>query len=277
MAGEELRRRDVALSLAEPATGDGEVALEARSLARYYGGLRAVDGVSFKVRRGSIHAVIGPNGAGKSTLFKMLLDEISPSSGEVLLFGERLTGVGVSRAAQRGVAKSNQLNQLFPNLSVRNNLRIAALARGRGPLRFDLLRPADSLPDVEAQIAVILDQLNLVERADTPAHVLAYGEKRRLEIGMALATSPNVLLLDEPLAGMSPAERAATCAFIRDIARARTVVIVEHDLDAIFGLAERITVLYEGRLLADGTADEVRRNPAVQEAYLGGLHAHESA
>lgn len=277
VAGEELRRRDVALSLAEPATGDGEVALEARSLARYYGGLRAVDGVSFKVRRGSIHAVIGPNGAGKSTLFKMLLDEISPSSGEVLLFGERLTGVGVSRAAQRGVAKSNQLNQLFPNLSVRNNLRIAALARGRGPLRFDLLRPADSLPNVEAQIAVILDQLNLVERADTPAHVLAYGEKRRLEIGMALATSPNVLLLDEPLAGMSPAERAATCAFIRDIARARTVVIVEHDLDAIFGLAERITVLYEGRLLADGTADEVRRNPAVQEAYLGGLHAHESA
>lgn len=277
VAGEELRRRDVALLLAEPATGDGEVALEARSLARYYGGLRAVDGVSFKVRRGSIHAVIGPNGAGKSTLFKMLLDEISPSSGEVLLFGERLTGVGVSRAAQRGVAKSNQLNQLFPNLSVRNNLRIAALARGRGPLRFDLLRPADSLPDVEAQIAVILDQLNLVERADTPAHVLAYGEKRRLEIGMALATSPNVLLLDEPLAGMSPAERAATCAFIRDIARARTVVIVEHDLDAIFGLAERITVLYEGRLLADGTADEVRRNPAVQEAYLGGLHAHESA
>lgn len=277
VAGEELRRRDVALSLAEPATGDGEVALEARSLARYYGGLRAVDGVSFKVRRGSIHAVIGPNGAGKSTLFKMLLDEISPSSGEVLLFGERLTGVGVSRAAQRGVAKSNQLNQLFPNLSVRNNLRIAALARGRGPLRFDLLRPADSLPDVEAQIAVILDQLNLVERADTPAHVLAYGEKRRLEIGMALATSPNVLLLDEPLAGMSPAERAATCAFIRDIARARTVVIVEHDLDAIFGLAERITVLYEGRLLADGTADEVRRNPAVQEAYLGGLHAHEAA
>ncbi|NEW92731.1 branched-chain amino acid ABC transporter ATP-binding protein/permease [Rhodopseudomonas sp. BR0M22] len=277
VAGEELRRRDVALSLAEPATGDGEVALEARSLARYYGGLRAVDGVSFKVRRGSIHAVIGPNGAGKSTLFKMLLDEISPSSGEVLLFGERLTGVGVSRAAQRGVAKSNQLNQLFPNLSVRDNLRIAALARGRGPLRFDLLRPADSLPDVEAQIAVILDQLDLVERADTPAHVLAYGEKRRLEIGMALATSPNVLLLDEPLAGMSPAERAATCAFIRDIARARTVVIVEHDLDAIFGLAERITVLYEGRLLADGTADEVRRDPAVQEAYLGGLHAHEPA
>ncbi|QDM24948.1 branched-chain amino acid ABC transporter ATP-binding protein/permease [Tardiphaga sp. vice304] len=268
---------DVTLPLAEPATGDGEIALEARALARHFGGLKAVDGVSFKVRRGSIHAVIGPNGAGKSTLFKMLLDEVRPSSGEVLLFGEKVTGVGASRAAQLGIAKSNQLNQLFPNLSVRKNLRIAALARGRGPLRFDLLRSDDSLPKVEAQIESVLVLLNLVERADTPAHVLAYGEKRRLEIGMALATSPNVLLLDEPLAGMSPAERAATCAFIRDIGRSRTVVIVEHDLDAIFGLAERITVLYEGRLLADGTADEIRRNPAVQDAYLGGLHAHEPA
>nr|WP_244628625.1 branched-chain amino acid ABC transporter ATP-binding protein/permease [Tardiphaga robiniae] len=269
--------KEVRLTLAEPITGDSDIALEARSLARHYGGLKAVDGVSFKVRRGSIHAVIGPNGAGKSTLFKMLLDEVSPSSGEVLLFGEKVTGVGVSRAAQLGIAKSNQLNQPFPNLSVRKNLRIAALARRRGPMRFDLLRSAGSIPDVEEQIASILGLLNLVERADTPAHILAYGEKRRLEIGMALATSPNVLLLDEPLAGMSPAERIATCAFIRDIGRSRTVVIVEHDLDAIFELAERITVLYEGRLLADGTADEIRRNPAVQDAYLGGLHAHEPA
>jgi branched-chain amino acid transport system permease protein len=269
--------KEVRLTLAEPMTGDSDIALEARSLARHYGGLKAVDGVSFKVRRGSIHAVIGPNGAGKSTLFKMLLDEVSPSSGEVLLFGEKVTGVGVSRAAQLGIAKSNQLNQLFPNLSVRKNLRIAALARRRGPMRFDLLRGAGSIPDVEEQIVSILGLLNLVERADTPAHILAYGEKRRLEIGMALATSPNVLLLDEPLAGMSPAERLATCAFIRDIGRSRTVVIVEHDLDAIFELAERITVLYEGRLLADGTADEIRRNPAVQDAYLGGLHAHEPA
>ncbi|MGM4962716.1 branched-chain amino acid ABC transporter ATP-binding protein/permease [Tardiphaga sp. 1201_B9_N1_1] len=269
--------KEVRLTLAEPTTGDSDIALEARSLARHYGGLKAVDGVSFQVRRGSIHAVIGPNGAGKSTLFKMLLDEVSPSSGEVLLFGEKVTGVGVSRAAQLGIAKSNQLNQLFPNLTVRKNLRIAALARRRGPMRFDLLRRAGSIPDVEEQIASILGLLNLVERADTPAHILAYGEKRRLEIGMALATSPNVLLLDEPLAGMSPAERIATCAFIRDIGRSRTVVIVEHDLDAIFELAERITVLYEGRLLADGTADEIRRNPAVQDAYLGGLHAHEPA
>ena len=271
------RARDVMLPLPSPAIGASDIALEARALARHYGGLKAVDGVSFKVMRGSIHAVIGPNGAGKSTLFKMLLDEVSPSSGDVLLFGAKVTGSGVSHAAQFGIAKSNQLNQLFPNLSVRQNLRIAALGRRRGPLRIDLLRPADSLPEVEEQVGSVLALLDLVKRADTPAHILAYGEKRRLEIGMALATSPNVLLLDEPLAGMSPAERAATCALIRDIARACTIVIVEHDLDAIFELAERITVLYEGRLLADGSPDEIRRNQRVQDAYLGGLHAHEPA
>ncbi|WP_456620739.1 MULTISPECIES: branched-chain amino acid ABC transporter ATP-binding protein/permease [unclassified Bradyrhizobium] len=271
------RTHDAGLPLPPPATGDSDIALEARALARHYGGLKAVDGVSFKVRCGSIHAVIGPNGAGKSTLFKMLLDEVSPTSGDVLLFGAEVTGHGVSRAAQFGIAKSNQLNQLFPNLSVRKNLRIAALARSRGPLRIDLWRPADSLPQVEAQVDAIMALLDLDARADTPAHILAYGEKRRLEIGMALATSPKVLLLDEPLAGMSPSERAATCALIRDIARTCTIVIVEHDLDAIFGLAERITVLYEGRLLADGTPDEIRGNQQVQDAYLGGLHAHEPA
>lgn len=271
------RTHDAGLPLPPPATGDSDIALEARALARHYGGLKAVDGVSFKVRCGSIHAVIGPNGAGKSTLFKMLLDEVSPTSGDVLLFGGEVTGHGVSRAAQFGIAKSNQLNQLFPNLSVRKNLRIAALARSRGSLRIDLWRPADSLPQVEAQVDAIMALLDLDARADTPAHILAYGEKRRLEIGMALATSPKVLLLDEPLAGMSPSERAATCALIRDIARTCTIVIVEHDLDAIFGLAERITVLYEGRLLADGTPDEIRGNQQVQDAYLGGLHAHEPA
>ncbi|QPF92739.1 branched-chain amino acid ABC transporter ATP-binding protein/permease [Bradyrhizobium commune] len=276
-AAKPSRTHDAALPLPSPATRDSAIALEACALARHYGGLKAVDGVSFKVRCGSIHAVIGPNGAGKSTLFKMLLDEVSPTSGHVLLFGSQVTGYGVSRAAQFGIAKSNQLNQLFPNLPVRKNLRIAALARQRGPLRIDILRTADSLPEVEAQIDAIMALLDLTARADTPAHILAYGEKRRLEIGMALATSPKVLLLDEPLAGMSPSERAATCALIRDIAQTCTILIVEHDLDAIFGLAERITVLYEGRLLADGSADEIRGNQQVQNAYLGGLHAHEPA
>ncbi len=263
--------------LPAPLCGEGTVALEARVLARHYGGLKAVDGVSFKVERGTIHAVIGPNGAGKSTLFKMLLDEVRPSAGEVLLFGERLTGIGVASAAQRGVAKSNQLNQLFGSLTVRENLRVAALARARGSFRLDGLRSATASAAVEEQVATMLTTLDLAERADTPAHILAYGEKRRLEIGMALATSPNVLLLDEPLAGMSLGERNATRALIKRIVRSCTIVIVEHDLDAIFELADRITVLYEGRLLADGPPEAIRRDPAVQDAYLGGLHAHEPA
>ncbi|GJE18869.1 branched-chain amino acid ABC transporter ATP-binding protein/permease [Methylobacterium marchantiae] len=264
---------EVALPMPRPAidgrTAHAEIALEAQGLARHYGGLKAVDGVSFQVRRGSIHAVIGPNGAGKSTLFKMLSDEVGPSAGSVLLFGERLTGAGVTAATQRGVAKSNQLNQLFLNLTVRENLRVAALARARGRFRLDLLAPAGANADVEAQVETMLGILDLGSRAETRVGVLAYGEKRRLEIGMALATSPNVLLLDEPLAGMSSSERAATCALIRRIGRSCTILLVEHDLDAVFGLAERITVLSEGRLLADGPAETVRRDPAVQKAYLG--------
>jgi branched-chain amino acid transport system permease protein len=253
-------------------------ALESRRLAKHYGGLRAVDHVSFAVRPNSIHAVIGPNGAGKSTLFKMLLDEVRPTEGEVHLFGRRITGLGVTRAAQLGIGKSNQLNTLFLDLTARENLRIAALARRRGAFRLDVLRRADRIAEVEAQVEAALSTIGLGVRSELPAHVLAYGEKRRLEIGMALATGPNVLLLDEPLAGMSPAERVSTRALIREIGRDRTLVIVEHDMDAIFELAERITVLYEGRLLADGTPDEIQRNQAVQDAYLGGMRdVHEPA
>jgi branched-chain amino acid transport system ATP-binding protein/branched-chain amino acid transport system permease protein len=252
-------------------------ALRAIGVSKFYGGLHAVEDVSFEVRTGSIHAVIGPNGAGKSTLFKMLKDEIPPTAGEVRLFGRRITGLGPTRTAQLGIGKSNQLNQLFLDLTVSENLRVAALARARGTFRADLWRAANSIAPVERQVVAAMETVGLTHRADVPVHVLPYGEKRRLEIGIALAIGPNVLLLDEPLAGMSPAERVATRALIREIGRTRTLVIVEHDMDAIFELAERITVLYEGRLLVDGTPDEIQRNQAVQDAYLGGLHEHEPA
>jgi branched-chain amino acid transport system permease protein len=253
-------------------------ALQVSNLSKHYGGLRAVSQVSFAVRSGSIHAVIGPNGAGKSTLFKMLLDEVQPTEGSVALFGRPITGLGATRTAQLGIGKSNQLNTLFLDLSARENMRVAALARRRGAFRLDVLRRADSIADVERQVEIALSTVGLTERAELPAHVLAYGEKRRLEIGMALATGPNVLLLDEPLAGMSPAERVSTRALIREIGRDRTLVVVEHDMDAIFELAETITVLYEGRLLAEGNPDEIQRNQAVQDAYLGGMRdVHEPA
>jgi branched-chain amino acid transport system permease protein len=253
-------------------------ALETGDLSKQYGGLRAVDHVSFAIQTGTIHAVIGPNGAGKSTLFKMLLDEVHPTEGNVRLFGRRITGMGATRTAQLGIGKSNQLNTLFLDLSARENMRIAALARRRGPFRLDVLRRADSIPEVERQVEIAMATVGLTARGELPAHVLAYGEKRRLEIGMALATGPNVLLLDEPLAGMSPEERISTRALIREIGRDRTLVIVEHDMDAIFELADRITVLYEGRLLAEGTPEDIQNNQAVQDAYLGGMRdVHEPA
>ncbi|HET6183000.1 MAG TPA: branched-chain amino acid ABC transporter ATP-binding protein/permease [Acetobacteraceae bacterium] len=258
---------------AEPAAP----ALEARGVSKHYGGLRAVDDVSFTVRSGSIQAVIGPNGAGKSTLFKMLADEITPTAGEVRLFGRRVTGLGITRTAQLGIGKSNQLNQLFLELTVAENIRVAALGRRRGTFRADVLRDSTSIAEVERQVAAAMETVGLTHRAGVPVHVLPYGEKRRLEIGMALATGPNVLLLDEPLAGMSPAERIATRALIREIGRSRTLLIVEHDMDAIFELAERITVLYEGRLLADGPPEAIQNDQRVQDAYLGGMHAHEPA
>jgi branched-chain amino acid transport system permease protein len=252
-------------------------ALEAVGLCKYYGGLRAVDGVSFSVRTGSIHAVIGPNGAGKSTLFKMLLDEVHPTQGEVRLFGRQISGMGVTATCQLGMGKSNQINQLFNPLTVRQNLRIAALGRARGPFRLDMLGGADGVRGVEGQIAAVLETVGLTQRADLPVHVLAYGEKRRLEVGLALATGPHVLLLDEPLAGMSPAERIDMRVLIRELGRSRTLLIVEHDMDAVFELADRITVLNEGRLLAEGTPDEIQRSSLVQDAYLGGLHENEPA
>ncbi|PPQ27099.1 branched-chain amino acid ABC transporter ATP-binding protein/permease [Rhodopila globiformis] len=253
-------------------------ALEARALSKRYGGLRAVEDVSFAIRPNSIHAVIGPNGAGKSTLFKMLLDEVHPTTGDVHLFGRRVTGLGPCRAAQLGIGKSNQLNTLFPDLTPRESLRIAALARRRGAFRLDLMRRADGIAAVERQVAATLAVVELEARAEVPAHSLAYGEKRRLEIGMALATGPTVLLLDEPLAGMSPTERTATRSLIRTIGRDRTLVIIEHDMDAVFELAERVTVLYDGRLLADGTPEQIQQSQAVQDAYLGGMRErHEPA
>ncbi|HYW92596.1 MAG TPA: branched-chain amino acid ABC transporter ATP-binding protein/permease [Gammaproteobacteria bacterium] len=253
------------------------VALEAHELSRRFGGLLAVDQVSLQVATGSLHAVIGPNGAGKSTLFKMLAGEEVPTGGEFYMHGQRLTGLGVERICQLGLSKSYQINQLFPRLTVRQNLRIAALARRRGPFRLDMLRRADSLDEVEEQIERIMQKASLRARADAPVGVLAYGEKRRLEIGLALTSGPNVLLLDEPLAGMSPAERSETKDWIRELREGRTLLIVEHDMDAIFELADRITVLSNGAKLAEGTPEEIQRHEEVQNSYLGGLHANEPA
>ncbi|MGO9984260.1 MAG: ABC transporter permease subunit [Rhodomicrobium sp.] len=245
--------------------------LEAKHLSKRYGGLTANQDINFSVARGELRAVIGPNGAGKSTFFKMLTCEVKPTSGSIVFEGRDITGLSVTRVCQLGLTKSYQVNQLFTGLTVRENLTIAALAKARGSFRMDILGSPSRVPHLEEQVAYILELMHLKERAHAAVASLAYGEKRRLEIGLALGISPSLLLLDEPLAGMSPTERRETIQLLKAIRRGRTLVVIEHDMDAIFELAEKITVLHEGRILIQGTPEQVQGNGLVQEAYLGGM------
>jgi branched-chain amino acid transport system permease protein len=242
-------------------------------VTKRYGGLVANSEIDFSVEHGEIRGIIGPNGAGKTTFFKMLTCEIPPTSGQIIFEGHDITGRSVTDVCQLGLTKSYQVNQLFTRLTVRQNLTIAALAALRGKFRLDLFRRLAGIPGLGAQVEHTLDLVDLTARADTPVSDLAYGEKRRLEIGLALASSPSLLLLDEPLAGMSPRERVETVRLLKSIARGRTMVIIDHDMDSLFELVERITVLQEGRVLVEGTPKEIRSNAKVQEAYLGGVRA----
>jgi branched-chain amino acid transport system permease protein len=244
----------------------------ANKLGKRYGGLIANSDIDFSVEAGELRGIIGPNGAGKTTFFKMLTCEIGSSSGSIVFNGQDITGMSVTSVCQLGMTKSYQVNQLFNRLSVRENLTIAALARRRGSFRFDMLRSASKVPGLLDHVEETLSLVHLGKRADAPVSDLAYGEKRRLEIGLALATEPSLLLLDEPLAGMSPSERADTVKLLRSIRQGRTLIVIDHDMDAIFNLTERITVLSEGRVLLEGTPGEIKNSAIVQEAYLGGVH-----
>ncbi len=243
--------------------------LAAAGLCKRYGGLIANNNIDFTVEQGELRGVIGPNGAGKSTFFKMLTCEVAPTSGSIAFQGQDITGMRVTDVCQLGLTKSYQVSQLFTRLSVRENLTIAALASLRGKLRMDLLKSPGRVRNLHSRVDGTLELVDLTARCDVPAGALAYGEKRRLEIGLALATAPSLLLLDEPLAGMSPMERMATVKLLKSIARGRTLIVIDHDMDSLFELTERITVLERGCVLAEGTPQEIKGNPAVQEAYLG--------
>ncbi len=247
--------------------------LQATGLTKHYGGIVANHEIDFTVREGDLLGIIGPNGAGKSTFFKMLTCEVHPTAGRIVFNGRDITRFDVTRACQLGLTKSYQVNQLFSRLTVRENITIAALAEKRGPFRLDLFKRIDRVSGLTERVEETLAQVGLGSRADMPVSALAYGEKRRLEIGLALATAPSLLLLDEPLAGMSPRERAETVQLLKSIRQGRTMVVIDHDMDAIFQLGERITVLQEGRVLVEGTPAEIKANAAVQDAYLGGIHA----
>jgi branched-chain amino acid transport system permease protein len=247
--------------------------LQATSLTKRYGGLVANSDIDFSVQPGERRGIIGPNGAGKTTFFKMLTCEIHPTSGQIVFEGRDITGMDVTDVCQLGLTKSYQVNQLFTRLTVRENLTISALAELRGKFRLDMFRLPHNIHGLDQQVERTLALVDLTGRADVPVSELAYGEKRRLEVGLALASSPSLLLLDEPLAGMSPRERVEMVKLLKSISQGRTMIIIDHDMDSLFELVERVTVLQEGHVLVEGSPNEIKGNKTVQDAYLGGVVA----
>ena len=246
------------------ANGGGPL-LESRGLTMRFGGLTAVDGVDFQVRRGELRAVIGPNGAGKTTFFNMLTGVLAPTDGRIVFKGRDITALPPHAVSRLGMARSYQVTNIFAELSVFENLRIAAQSR---ETTFSLWRNAEALTEVAGRAERVLALLGLGAKRDFPAGALSHGEQRYLEIGIALATEPEFLLLDEPTAGMSPEETKQTADFIRAIAGAVTIVLVEHDMEVVMGVSDRITVLNYGKVLAEGSPAEIRENPDVRRVYL---------
>ena len=245
--------------------------IDVRDLHRSFGGVTALDGVTLAVAEGERRAIIGPNGAGKTTLFNILTGELAPTGGTVRLAGEDVTGRRTFELARRGLARMYQRNELFDPLTARENVALALTAKA-GPYRFGGI-PAD-----EARAAdELLERVGLAGAGATPARALSHGQRRQLELAVALATAPRVLLLDEPTAGMSPAETARIAELIAALDRALTLLIVEHDMDVVFRLADRITVLHEGKVIADGTPAQVRGDTLVNEVYLGKVIGVEGA
>ncbi|SDX83820.1 amino acid/amide ABC transporter ATP-binding protein 1, HAAT family (TC 3.A.1.4.-) [Geodermatophilus africanus] len=245
----------------------GDLVLEAQGLDRSFGGIHAVDDVSLEVPEGSLHAIIGPNGSGKTTLFNLITGHTRPTSGRVRFAGEDITGMPYSKVARKGLAKSYQITTVFPLLTVFENVRIAAQAAGHA---YVFWRPADGIRAVTRRTEEVLERIGLAADRDVVASNLSHGDQRRLDLAIALATSPRLLLLDEPTAGMSPPETAATVELVQELNRDVTILMIEHKMDVILTIADRITVLHQGRKLFEGTPDEVRDHPEVKEVYLTG-------
>jgi branched-chain amino acid transport system ATP-binding protein len=239
--------------------------LRTEDLTVRFGGLSALNRVNFTVQRDEIRAIIGPNGAGKSTFFNCLTGVLRPSSGHVLFNGEDITGLPPNRISQKGIARSYQITNILPNATVLENARIAAQSRRHA---WSLLTHHRAYRDIIDKAEAVLEQVGLRSKADELAANLSHGEQRNLEIGIALATEPQLLCLDEPTAGMSAAETHETMALVRRIANNLTILIVEHDMQVVMELAQRITVLDYGEILAEGTPAEIQQNPRVLEVYL---------
>ncbi|MFH2130979.1 MAG: ABC transporter ATP-binding protein [bacterium] len=229
--------------------------------------MHVLNGINLQVREGERHAIIGPNGAGKTTLFNTITGIYRPRGGKVFFRGKDITGFKPHAINRLGMGRSFQITSTFHRVSAFQNIRIGILSR-KG-IRFNMFRDLDKMDDITRETEAMLERLNLMEYRDVPADQLSYGKHRSLEIGMALATNPDLVMLDEPAAGISQEETRSTIELIRSLTENKTMVIIEHDMDVVFSLADRITVLHHGEILACGPPGEIKNNQAVKDAYLG--------
>ena len=242
--------------------------LRVEELGRIFGGLVALTGVTLTVENGERHAIIGPNGAGKSTLFNLITGELAPTRGRVYFDGYDITRLPVHQRAQLGLSRTFQRNNLFPGLTVLRNLQLAVYRQHS--LTQHLFKPGIKAVEIQRIVDTTLTEVGLDQERNRLVRSLAYGQQRVLEVALALATRPKMLLLDEPTAGMSPAETAEITRLIDTLPRSLTILIVEHDMDVVFSLADRITVLHQGQVISQGSPGEVRADPVVQATYFGG-------
>lgn len=250
-----------------------EIILETRNLRREFGALVAVADVSLQVKARSLHSIIGPNGAGKTTFFNLLSGNLDPTSGQVFFKGQNITRLPLYKTAHLGIGRSFQITNIFPNLTVIENVRLASQALGKD--NFRLFRSHHHFKEYEERAWEVIGQVGLTERALMPARTLSHGDQRKLELGMILAPDPELLLLDEPTAGMASEQVPELMTLIQEVQRAghKTVMLVEHNMNVVMNVSDTITVMHHGQVLAEGTPAEISANETVQQAYLGALYA----
>ncbi|MFW6152977.1 MAG: ABC transporter ATP-binding protein [Halobacteriota archaeon] len=257
----------------DPSTAADEIQLRTSGLVKTFGQFTAVDEVSLAVRPGEFRSIIGPNGAGKTTLFHLISGGLPVTAGSVHFEGADITDLPARERVRRGIGRSFQISNIFGGLTVRENVRLAAQAAERDGFSIlaEFLRPTQRFEAINDRTQSVLERVDLAGMADTEAASLAHGDKRRLEIGVVLAADPSLVMLDEPTAGMSLEETQRTIELLEDVLADRTLLLIEHDMELVMGLSDRITVLHRGQVIADGTPEEVADDPVVQEAYLGGV------
>ena len=249
-----------------------EIIIETQNLSKHFGGLAAVDDVSIKIEAGTLHAIIGPNGAGKTTFFNLLSGNLKPTNGKVFYKGQDLTGKPIYRMIHMGIGRSFQITNIFPNLTVRENIRLASQAMENKNFRF--LMDTSKMESVEERTTVVVEKVGLGSQSLLPARMLSHGDQRKLELGMILAPDPELLLLDEPTAGMATDQVPELITLIQEVQQSglKTVILVEHNMNVVMKVSDRITVMHQGKVLAEGTPGEIAANHEVQTAYLGGLY-----